>query len=341
MKILFIRRDNIGDLVCTTPLFRAVRQAFPEARLCALVNSYNAGVVANHPDLDEVYVYTKAKHRQAGESLLGVMWRRLRLYRRLRQERFDYAIAVGAGYFPHAVKFAKAARPKHIISFLEAGKPADPVVDIGLPRTPGELLHEAADVFRLLAPLGIHGQPPALSVPVDAALRAELASRIPADGRRRVAVHLSAREASRRWPGESYRALIDGLLAQGHRVLLLWAPGKPDDPRHPGDDAFAAPLLSHWPDAAVSPCPTHTLAELIATLALADLAVCSDGGALHLAAAVGLPVAGLFEHLSHKTERWYPWGVPHEVLTSGSAERWQVEHIAPAQVLAACARLLS
>ena len=28
-KVLIIRRDNIGDLVCTTPLFSALREALP------------------------------------------------------------------------------------------------------------------------------------------------------------------------------------------------------------------------------------------------------------------------------------------------------------------------
>lgn len=42
MKILIIRRDNIGDLICTTPLFEAIRQHYPDAYLAALVNSYNA-----------------------------------------------------------------------------------------------------------------------------------------------------------------------------------------------------------------------------------------------------------------------------------------------------------
>jgi heptosyltransferase-3 len=36
-KILIIRRDNIGDLVCTTPLIAALRQRFPAAWLGALV----------------------------------------------------------------------------------------------------------------------------------------------------------------------------------------------------------------------------------------------------------------------------------------------------------------
>jgi len=31
--ILVIRRDNIGDLVCTTPLVRALRHQLPNARI--------------------------------------------------------------------------------------------------------------------------------------------------------------------------------------------------------------------------------------------------------------------------------------------------------------------
>ena len=65
-KFLVIRRDNIGDLVCTTPLIHALRIAYPKAQLCVLVNSYNRPVVENHPDIDTVYAYTKAKHREPG-----------------------------------------------------------------------------------------------------------------------------------------------------------------------------------------------------------------------------------------------------------------------------------
>ena len=38
-SFLVIRRDNIGDLVCTTPLFEALRLRFPSARIDALTNS--------------------------------------------------------------------------------------------------------------------------------------------------------------------------------------------------------------------------------------------------------------------------------------------------------------
>ena len=60
-NILVIRRDNIGDLVCTTPLITALRQRFPKAWIGALVNSYNARVLDGNPDQDEVFIYTKER----------------------------------------------------------------------------------------------------------------------------------------------------------------------------------------------------------------------------------------------------------------------------------------
>ena len=56
-RILIVRRDNIGDLVCTTPLIAALRERLPRAWIAALVNSYNAEVLARNPALDEDMVH--------------------------------------------------------------------------------------------------------------------------------------------------------------------------------------------------------------------------------------------------------------------------------------------
>ena len=54
--------------------------------------------------------------------------------------------------------------------------------------------------------------------------------------------------------------------------------------------------------------PTPDLKTLIAALSLADRVICPDGGAMHLAAALGKPVVALFG--DSPLERWRPWGVP-------------------------------
>ena len=55
-----------------------------------------------------------------------------------------------------------------------------------------------------------------------------------------------------------------------------------------------------------------TLPELIAGLSLCDYMVQSDGGAMHLAAALGKPIVCFFGHSDAR--RWHPWAVPYELL---------------------------
>src|SRR5260221_14123407 len=83
-KILVIRRDNIGDLILTTPLIHALRRRFPKAWIGALVNSYNARVLEGNADLDEVFIYTKAKHRGSA-SIWSAYWSTVSLILRLSQ----------------------------------------------------------------------------------------------------------------------------------------------------------------------------------------------------------------------------------------------------------------
>jgi ADP-heptose:LPS heptosyltransferase len=69
---------------------------------------------------------------------------------------------------------------------------------------------------------------------------------------------------------------------------------------------------------AAIPVPTPDLKTLIAALSLAGRVVCPDGGAMHLAAALGKPLVALFG--DSPVERWRPWGVPHRVLRPESRD---------------------
>src|SRR5262249_32777883 len=120
-----------------------------------------------------------------------------------------------------------------------------------------------------------------------ATMRANVAARVPGGGPL-VALHISARKPSQRWPAERYAALGRALHERrGARLVLLWAPGSERNPRHPGDDEKARALMGLLEGVPTVPVPTFRLAELIAALAACDAVVCSDGGAMHLAAALG------------------------------------------------------
>jgi ADP-heptose:LPS heptosyltransferase len=284
-RILVIRRDNIGDLVCTTPLFDGLRRAQPNAWIAALVNTYNAEVLARNPALDAVYVYEKLKHRRG--SLTSNLLARARLSSELRRVKFDYVLVPAPT--PRTLRLAASLSPRELIA---------------PPPVPDDKRHEVERTYALGEALGVTGMPGPMRIFPDPKIHEKIRRRVGPGPF--VAVHISARRPAQRWPVERYAELLNELKKQS-RILLLWAPGAHDDPRHPGDDEMARVLSGDG----VMPLPTSDLATLIAALSLADRVICPDGGAMHLAAALGKPIVALFG--DSPVERWRPWSVPHRI----------------------------
>jgi ADP-heptose:LPS heptosyltransferase len=323
MRILVIRRDNIGDLVCTTPLFAALRARYPQAHIAALVNSYNAAVLEGNPHLDAVHSYTKLKHRLPGESRLGILAARLQMLVRLRREPFDYIVLAKAGFDRYGLRLARQLRRRHIVGFAEPGAQAPRSITVPVAGLAYGDLHEVEVMRRLAEAMDVRDAAGPLRV-YPARARMELwRARLPTLAERDrlwIAVHISAREAERHWPVERWVEVIRRLTATGKTgVVLLWAPGPENDPRHPGDDAKAAAIVQQA-GASVLPAPTAELADLIAAIALCDAFIGADGGAMHLAAALGLPTLALFENREDKKRHWYPWQVPYELVAPATRD---------------------
>ncbi|HXI10662.1 MAG TPA: glycosyltransferase family 9 protein, partial [Thermodesulfobacteriota bacterium] len=187
---------------------------------------------------------------------------------------------------------------------------------------PSEPIHEVEAMMRLVAPLGVTGPPPPMSVtPSEAEVEKALQylRRVGLkETDRVVAMQISSRKPQNRWPRERFRELADKLQEKpGLRVLLLWAPGSETNALHPGDDEKADWLISSM---AKKPLVyrTGTLAELIAAMSLAETVVTPDGGAMHIAAALSKPVLTIWG--STDIRRWAPWGVPHIILRNDTGQ---------------------
>ena len=322
-RILIVRRDNIGDLVCTTPLIEVLRRRFPEAWLGAMVNSYNAAVLDGNPDLDGVFVYTKAKHRGRGESLAGILWRRLLMMHRLRRMKLDDVVLANPSAQPRGAKLARWLQPKRIIGFGQVRG-----LDVALPLDNAGR-HEVEDVARVATIYGIDGPPPPCRVFAPAGTCA-VASTFT------LGVHISARKPSQRWPAIRFAETIRAIAATGAvRFMLLWSPGADDNPLHPGDDAKAREVVQMLGTGApVTARATQTLPELIGALAECHALICADGGAMHLAAGLGLPIVCLFGNSG--AAHWHPWGVPYRLLQRPTLD---VRDIAVSDVIAAFSEL--
>lgn len=305
-RILVIRRDNIGDLVCTTPLLSALRTRFAKARIEVLANSYNAPVLEGNPDIDRVHVYSKLKHLGGDGGTIGALGSRISMLWELRRQGMDLAIVAAGDQDKRATRLARLLGARRVVCSERA--------------VPGQ--HEVERTFTAARLIGIQGPVPPLRIIPDAnychRVRVAIESACPDPAARVIGLHISARRPMQRWPAERFAELARTLHERHNAtILLFWSPGAENHPQHPGDDEKARVVQERAAGTAcIVPWPTASLHELIGGLAQCDAVVCSDGGAMHIAAALGKPIACFFG--DSDVTRWRPWGARHIVLTAAS-----------------------
>lgn len=333
-RILVTRRDNIGDLLCTTPLLAAIRRTWPHAHLAVLASSYNCDVLIGNPDIDRVFVFPK---RHQATSGLALLWRRWQLVREIRRQRFDTLLLANGGW-----RYARQLGGGRLVGFRERDNPPQCQPDVIVPLANGAALHEVEKMAELghaigvadaLGPLRLFPAP----IEVERVRRRLMAAGFDPT-RPAVALHISSRRPQQRWPNARFVEFVRALAAENpaRQFLLFWSPGAANDPLHPGDDANASQLLAAGAGLRIFPCATTRVAELVAALDCADRVVCSDGGALHVAAGLGKPILCFFG--DSIAAEWRPWGVPYVLLQPASRK---VADISVAEALAGFQQLVA
>lgn len=323
-KVLVVRRDNIGDLVCTTPLFTSLKMHFPDLWIGVLANSYNAPVLLENPDIDSVFVYTKTKHLRSGENHWHALWQRLQLIRYLRKQQIDDVILPSSKQ-SSAQRFARWISPKRIVT---------PPLDASG--------HEVERCIACLRAYNISDiiKPPC-KVVANIALTQKLQANLPpflTVRRWLIALHISARKPRQRWPINRFAELTRRLYSRHNcGFIIFWSPGTDDNSLHPGDDTKISELTTKLHGIPFMAMPTNSLSELVAGLSICNEIICADGGAMHIAAGLGKPIVCLFG--DSDPLRWHPWNVPYVLLQSNNSKN--VIDISVDEVMISHMRLLS
>jgi|LWDU01.1.fsa_nt_gi ADP-heptose:LPS heptosyltransferase len=315
-KILIIRRDNIGDLLCVTPSIRALKSTCQNCNVTLLVNSYNRDVIANNPDIDKIEVYTKAKHNERNKSLLLVFFEKFKMILRLRKSKFDYVIIASSGERIRDWSLAKLFKPNSIVGYLSDKKIArkkDISLDIKIKN-----FHEVEYVFNLFRQIGVRGVIPPMQLYSSDCVDTQGMDH----SKTAIGINISTRKDSQRWPIESFYRLIKELNKDKELIFLIfWSPGSRSNPKHPGDDENATELIKLCNKLPVVLYPdrwkeSNTLQDLIDGLSLCDYVITSDGGAMHIAAALKKSIICLFGGTS--ATHWHPWSVDYNLLQAHS-----------------------
>ena len=312
-NVLVIRLGLLGDMVCTTPMLEAIKTHFPRGRLCLLSNEYNRPIVARNPFVDKIYTYihTKDRRRNPRPGFFASLVDAWRLKRDLKREGFNWIVVCNGGFNKPSVRIAQGLGGKIISATREDGS-YEYRVDYPISRLLEPVEHEIIRTFRLLAPLGIGmgDLPQHLTLSAEPVRVAAMQAAFPRphEKRLRLGVHISASEPARQWPVSAFAQLMN-TVANAHpavEILVFYGHGQ-EASKMALSDALQIPATFM---------PPGNIDDLMAGLTLCDLLVCNDGGVLHLAAGLGIPIVGLFEGNPMKTGCWYPWGVTYTTVSA-------------------------
>ncbi|KWE60092.1 glycosyltransferase family 9 protein [Burkholderia sp. MSMB2157WGS] len=304
-RILVIRIDFLGDMLCTTAFLRALKARWPGAELHVVANRYNAAALAGNPNVHAIhtYVYSRQCERNDRPGRMRAFFDRLRLVRRLRRLRFDLVIVPNGGMHRSSMQFARQLRAKDC-RWHDARTEFDDRKPEHVAQRP--MCHEALSGFRLVPELGdadLDGLE--LSVHPDPTLQEAWHRLLGRRTKPRIGLFVSNKAVERRWPADRWRDLGERLAPIADVIVFR-------------DPAVGRAVEDEvWRDVNARHVAPASIAELVAAASLLDMIVSADSAPVHLASALGVPVAALFEDRPEKYLRWHPLGVPHVILRAG------------------------
>lgn len=318
-NILIIRRDNIGDLVCTTPLIEGAKIAFPNANIYLLINTVSQDVVKNNPHIVHTFIYRKAKHAAGKRAKLGVYFDRFKMFMQLRRIHFDATILANPSPCKYSLRLAKMAGAKHIIG----ASTGDKGINVPFERADFSGEHQVERTFSYLSAITEQKMAiPPVRIWLTEQERQQARQRIEQlqPGKKiGLAVHISSRSEKRRWPLERYVETIQRYLQENSgSVLIFWSPQGTLAPDDIGDQHRAEQVLAACQSPRVSLYPTASVRELVAAYELCGQVLCSDGGQMHLAAAMNKKQVVFFGDTDQKS--WHPWSGEYQILQTPSGD---------------------
>jgi heptosyltransferase I len=303
-RILLIKLSALGDVIQTLPTLEAIREAHPRAEITWLVEEAAAPVLEDHPALDALLIsrrrsWLTAWHRGGSLKTAGREFRRM--VQTIRQRPFDLVIDL-QGLLKSAFWTSLARSPRKIgfdrtrecsyLALTERLPPYDP--DEPAVRR----------YLRVAQYVGAAGEPVRFRLALPAGTGKNLEPLWTGKTGPLIIVHPGTRWETKHWPPESFASLADGLTRERQARVVFT--GSPAD----------RPLIAHIRSRMQTPAEDLSgrtdLKALARLLYQADAAVTTDTGPMHLAAAVGTPVAAVFG----PTAPWRtgPFGLQHRVL---------------------------
>src|SRR6267378_2505161 len=285
MKLLIRATNWVGDAIMALPALQAVRKRFPQAEIAILAPPYVADIYRGQGVADELIVYDRnGQHKGIGGKE--------KLATAIKAKKFDTALLLQNAF--DAAWIAWRAGIPARIGYNRDGRGVLLTKAIRVPRL-GEIpAHEKYYYLELLRRAGWIDSLPevreiSLKVSEEQAREADetLRSFGARPGRAWIAVGAGASYGSAKcWPPERFAKALNQLRKERDAEVILFGT--------PAEGAVSAAIQGGLEAKAIDLTGKTQIAELPALLSRCTAFLGNDSGAMHVAAAVGLPVVAVF-----------------------------------------------
>ena len=306
-RILCARPDNLGDVLMTTPAFRALKESFPTCQLTLLTSPAGAAVARLIPDFDEIIPFdvpwVKSDGQAPDPSCLTAM------ADQLRQRQFDAAIVFtvqSQNPLPMAMLCYLAGIP-HVLGYCRENPYQLLTNWIPDPEVLVATRHEVTRQLDLVRAIGATTTNERLSLSLPPGTYETARQKLTRAGveldRPWLLLHPGVSEEKRRYPAEQFAEVAQRLILDDDVQIILTGSRS--------EWTYVEKLRERVGTGAYNVAGQMDLPVFCGLIAQAPLLLANNTGPVHIAAAVGTPVVVAY---AKTNPQHTPWMVPNRVL---------------------------
>ncbi|MFQ6092508.1 MAG: glycosyltransferase family 9 protein, partial [bacterium] len=306
-RVLFLRYDRLGDMIISTPLFRIVKESYPNWRIGVLGTPRNIDVVEEDPNVDDIFLFTRSPLRL------------IRTVRAIRHRQYDVVVNLVFYKSLTGGLLANILVPNAVKVAVDNGN-LNFLYNLSVHIRGENETHIVERTLQLLEVFSIdpsqYDRRPHLTLGLGERERATsfLSSHQgEGDDGLFVGFNLSAGKPECRWTLEKYAECALRIRERYPYVTIVFFATSKDVP-------LASALQGLLQGSTLVCPPSRRIREVAAVVEWMDLLVTPDTGMVHVASALEVPVVGLFTRLKSTPQSWGPYGIPYRVLIAPDRE---------------------
>lgn len=305
-KLLVIKLDHLGDLLLATPVFRAIKEKYPDVQVDVLINPKAKAIVENNPFIRHTYTYSSIDFDRGNSMVEKNFLDNANAIEAVRAEHYDLAIGLREDLDNVPIQMMCGAKKN--IGFRTHTKYAK-YFDASAAND--DRKHAAVVNFDLLSLIGIRQpsviQPEVFFKEEDKQWAEHFLKQNHVNANDPIiGFSIGGGWFLNWWPIENFISLGDRIYQEYPDATIILIGGK-------AEKALEEKFIHSSHAKYVSAVDKTSILQLIALYARMNFVVTNDGGPMHMATAAGTPVIAMFG--PSPCARFGPCGKDNVVLT--------------------------